>query len=129
MAVTLLMTGYYRHPKLVAANRETGHELAETLWVRGLDYVNEQRSDGIIPTGVPAILTPSRTTKRVDALVNVGLWDVVPAGWYVHDWHVWNRSAAELDAIDKAKREKKAKAGKAGASARWGSRLSSVPNG
>jgi hypothetical protein len=80
VAVTLLMTGYYRHPKLLAANTLTGGELAEVLWVRGLDYVNEHGSDGYVPAGMPLMLTPTKTTARVKALVHVGLPRVEPAG-------------------------------------------------
>lgn len=126
MAVTLLFTGYYRHPKIVAANNLSGGELAEVLWARVLDHCNEYGTDGLVMRGVPEQVCPRQTKKRVEALVQVGLWDVVPGGWQVHDFAEWNRSAAELNARAAAKSEAKRRAGRAGAQARWGSRLTPV---
>jgi hypothetical protein len=123
MAVTLLFTGYYRHPKFVAANSLSGGELAEVLWARVLDHCNEYGTDGLVMKGVPEQVCPRQTKKRVDALVQVGLWDEVPGGWQVHDFYEWNRTAAELNAKAAAKSEAKSRAGKAGAAKRWGGRL------
>lgn len=123
MPVTFLFTGYYRHPKIVAANQLTGGELAETLWIRTLDHVNEHGTDGLIMPGVPDLVCPRQTKKRIDALVQVGLWDVLAVGWAFHDFHEWNRPAAELAAQKRAISETRSRAGKAGAAKRWGSRL------
>lgn len=124
MPVTLLITGYYRHPKMVAANILTGGELAEVMWSRVLDHVNEHGTDGLIMRGIPDLVCPRQAAKRVSALVQVGLWDVVPGGWEVHDYAEWNRSAAEVNAQARVKREAKSRAGKAGAASRWSGRLS-----
>ncbi len=128
MAVTLLITGYYRHPKMVAANRHACGELAEVLWTRALDHVNEHGTDGFIAAGIPDLLCPKKTAGRVAALVAAGLWDVVDGGWHVHNWSQWNRSAAELQAIEDAKRKRKSEAGKKGAQVRWGGRLAPAPD-
>jgi hypothetical protein len=123
MPVSLLITGYWRHPKMVAANSLTGGELAEVLWSRVLDHVNEHGTDGLIMRGVPELVCPRQTKKRIDALVQVGLWDEVVGGWMVHDYAEWNRTAVELNERARAKSEAKSRAGKAGAAKRWGSRL------
>jgi len=120
MAVTLLMTGYYRHPKMMAANAISGGELAEVLWARGLDYVNEHGTDGFIPTGMPVMLCPTKTTARVKGLVTAGLWDLVEGGWRVHDYDDWNLRASERAKADKEKSEARSRAGKKGAAVRWG---------
>ena len=123
MPVTLLVTGYYRHPKMMTANAVSTGELAEVLWCRGLDYVNEHLTDGFIPAGLPAMLCPTKTAQRVRGLVKAGLWDEVEGGWRVHDYGEWNRPAAELAERARVRSEAKSRAGKAGAAKRWGSRL------
>lgn len=128
MAVTLLFTGYYRHPKLVLANSISGDERAETLWTRGLDYSNEHATDGFIPKGMPQMLTPTKTVARIKGLVQAGLWDEVEGGWQYHDFHEWNRTAEQLEARRAAISKKRSDAGKAGAQKRWQGRLAPVAN-
>lgn len=120
MPVTLLMTGYYRHPKLVAANSLTGGELAEVMWSRVLDHVNEHETGGLVMQGIPELVCPRQSTKRVKALVQVGLWDVVAGGWEIHDYHEWNRTPEQMEAL----RAIRSAAGKKGAASRWGGRMS-----
>lgn len=122
MPVTLLQSGYYRHRKMIAANRITGGELAEVMWTRLLDYANELETGGRIDAGVPEFVCPRQTDKRVAALVAVGLLDVIDDHWEIHDYYEWNRTTAELEALKAAR----SAAGRAGAAARWGGRL---PNG
>jgi hypothetical protein len=128
MAVTLLITGYYRHPKMMAANAISGGELAETLWTRGLDYVNEQANDGFVPIGLPQMLTPTKTLARIKGLVGAGLWIVEDTGWRYHDFLDWNRTAEVLNARKAVISEKRAAAGKKGAEVRWQGRLLPVAN-
>jgi hypothetical protein len=123
VAVTLLFTGYHRHPKMMVANGIAGDERAEVLWTRGLDYANEHGTDGFIPKGVPQILTPTKTAARIKALVQAGLWDEVEGGWQFHDFLEWNRTAEQLDARKAAISKKRSEAGKAGARVRWQGRL------
>lgn len=122
MPATILYTGYYRHPKVVAANTLTGGELAEVLWTRVLDHVNEHDTHGLIMQGIPEVVCPRQTKKRVDALVQVGLWEVVAGGWEIHDYYQWNRTAEEMDAL----RATRSASGKKGAEARWGNRPGTV---
>jgi hypothetical protein len=129
MPVTLLMTGYYRHPKFVLANSISGGELAEVLWSRALDYVNEHGTDGFVPTGAPQIVCPTKTAVRIKALVQAGLWHPTENGWEIHDFLEWNRAAAELNAKAKAKSEVRRQAGRKGAAARWGGRIDRPDDG
>lgn len=128
MAVTLLFTGYHRHPKMLAANAISGGELAEVLWTRGLDYVNEHGTDGFIPKAMPQSLTPTKTAARIRGLVDAGLWLPTPDGWQYHDFLNWNRTAEDLDARKAAISKKRSEAGKKGAATRWNGRLSPVAN-
>lgn len=122
MPVTILVTGYYRHPKMLAANAASGGELAEVLWCRGLDYVNEQQNGGFIPKVMPAMLTPTKTAARIKGLVGAGLWIQVEGGWQVHDYFGWNRTPEELEEL----RRHRSAAGRKGAAKRWGGRLEDV---
>lgn len=114
MPVAFLMTGYYRHPKLLAAG-----EAAEVLWARALDYTAEHGTEGKIPTGAPGLICPIRTQARIDALVKNKLWEPIDGGWLIHNYLVRNRTelekAARREAISKARSE----AGKKGADTRW----------
>lgn len=128
MAVSLLITGYYRHPKMLHANSLSGGDLAEVLWTRGLDYVNEHGTDGFLPSTVPRLLTPTNTARRIRGLVGSGLWLEVDDGWAYHDFLEWNRPADELQARSAALSAVRSAAGKKGASKRWHGRLQPVPH-
>lgn len=128
MPVTLLFTGYSRHPKLATAVANAG-PWAEVLWVRALDYCNEHGTDGLIPPGIPDVLIGRPAKKYVAALVDVNSWEPALGGAHiVHDFDEWNRPAVELQQRNRQVSEAKSRAGKAGAAKRWGSRLPS-PNG
>lgn len=125
MPVSLLITGYYRHPKMVHAVATAG-PWAETLWCRGLDYCAEHGTNGHLPLGSLDMLgVPDRHAKKAAAaLVSSGLWHRHDDGSHTyHDYLEWNRHAAELEQRRREKSEAKSRAGKAGAAARWGSRL------
>lgn len=86
------------HPKLVNAG-----PVASWLWICSLVYANRLLTDGKIETRVlptlGAISHPERAAKR---LVEVGLWEVLPDGWQIHDYHDFNPHADDI----KRKREK-----------------------
>lgn len=129
MPVTLLFTGYSRHPKLATAVAKAG-PWVEVLWVRALDYCNEHGTDGLIPPGIPDVLIGRPAKKFVTALVEVNSWEQgLNGAFIVHDFEEWNRPAAELAQRSAAKSEAKSRAGKAGAAKRWGSRLPAAANG
>lgn len=118
MPVAFLITGYYRHPKMLAAG-----EAAETLWARALDYAAEHGTEGFIPTNAPLQICPTKTKARVAALVRERLWDVVEGGWQIHDYLEWNRNQAEQAARKEAVSRARSAAGKKGMATRWGSRI------
>ncbi len=129
MAVALLFTGYYRDPKLAAATHEVG-PLAEVLWVRALDHCAEKNTGGFMAPGIADQILGRRASKYANALVRHGAWyesTVVSGAYEVHDYHEWNKSTAELEEQRRAKSESKRRAGRAGAAARWGSRLPVAP--
>lgn len=122
MAVALLFTGYYRHPKMMSANAAAGAGfVAEVLFTRALDYCAEHGTDGHLSPGVPDQLLGRRASRAVKALVAAGLWEVDAerGGHLVHDYLEWNRTAADLARRSETKR----RAGKKGAQVRWGGRL------
>ncbi len=86
------------HPKIVKAG-----PVASWLWICSLVYANRLLTDGKIETSslpiLGAISHPERAAKR---LVDVGLWDVVPGGWQIHDFHAFNPHAVDV----KEKRER-----------------------
>lgn len=118
MAVTLLFTGFTRHPKI----RRAG-EPAAWLFVCGLEYCAEFSTGGFIPKESVDAFGLKGTRARVDRLISVGLWYDRGSDYEVHDYAEWNLSAIEQAERAKAKHDAKVKAGKAGARKRWGSRL------
>ncbi len=118
MPVSLLITGYYRHPKMLAANAVAGGEAAEVLWCRGLDYVNEHGTDGFIPYTMPTLLCPTKTAARVRGLVQAGLWDEVEGGYHIHDYLDFQPSAEKVRKERQKTAERQARAKEKRAEAR-----------
>jgi uncharacterized phage protein (TIGR02220 family) len=81
------------HPKLLAVSPVAGW-----LWVCGLGYANDHRTDGALPgRGLPAVApTVVRPMKYAEELVKAGLWEVSETGWTIHDYHHYQPSVAEL---------------------------------
>lgn len=111
------------HPKVLKAGGA-----AAWLYVAGLCYSQAHLTDGIIPAvAVPrlidydslASLNPlSRqyvaTLRRVvqelcTSLVDHGLWELVPGGYRIHDYHDYNSTAESVRTRREATREKIAK--------------------
>lgn len=69
------------------------------MWSCGLMYANRQDArDGFIPEPMLAMLYPFTKPKKLAAkLVEVGLWEVVPGGYKVHNYEKWNETADERD--------------------------------
>lgn len=78
---------------------EAGEE-AELLFVRGLAFcAGNPASDGYITDKQVARVVGagmSDLAERVQALVQVGLWERLPGGYNVRSWLKWNKSAVEL---------------------------------
>ncbi len=81
-----------RDPKI----RRAGPD-AELLYIRGLIYLKQSDSDGIIPDYDLDVVGAGlkNITKSRDALVRVELWDAVEGGWVCRSWLKWNLSQAE----------------------------------
>ena len=84
------------------------------MWVRAGSWSMQTLSDGYVPDEIASQLG---TTQQAARLVDVGLWDKVPGGFSVHDFHDYNPSAADV----RRKRAARSAAGRAGAAERWGS--------
>lgn len=124
MAWVKLTDDFTEHRKLLEAG-----PLASWLWVVGLAWSNRNGSDGKLPRAVVprlanfdgvGVYTGTYSGQDVDVqdlaatLVNVGLWEEVEGGFYIHDYSDYQLTTDELASM----REKKSAAGKAGASAR-----------
>lgn len=104
-AYAKLSATYYRDDSLLRAGDQ-----AEVLFTRGLAFCAEASSDGyitdlqvthVVGIGLKAL------QKRLDALVNEGVWEKVDGGYVVRSWLKWNRSAAEVGMVKKKDRERK----------------------
>jgi len=101
-----LDAGFPDHPKVVGLT-----DAAFRLEVSAMCYTARNLTDGM----VPAAWVPGRLTRSAGALVTAGLWVPNDSGWELHDWHDWQRSRAQVEAVSKARAE----SGRRGAHARW----------
>lgn len=91
--------------------------LAAWMHVCGIAYCNRHLTDGFVPEIVaPRLMDHAEYGEGVDdltgRLTEVGLWewDADRLGWWIHDYHDYQPSAAE----EKAKRKAKQEAGRLG---------------
>lgn len=91
--------------------------LGVSVWACWLDvcamgYATEYLTDGFVPEAIVKGLDPRLKTPYILAaqLVEAGRWHVVPGGYQIHDFLVYNPSAAEV----RAELESKVAAGKIG---------------
>ena len=110
MACVYLDDKFPRHPKVMAAM--SMHAQAPWLFICGLAYCREHLTGGHMPSLVVPMLTPGFKGAMKDALVTVGLWEVVSGDIQVHDYEDWNQSE------DEQREARSAKASRA-AAARW----------
>lgn len=100
------------HRKMLAAG-----PAACWLWVCGIAYSQRQLTDGFIPDlALPmvGVTGASRAKKLADALVSVGLFEVVDGGYRVHDYHDHNATAIEARQHKAVLSERRAEAGRRG---------------
>jgi hypothetical protein len=92
-----------RHPKAMQAG-----PMACWLYVCGLCYANEHLTDGYIADTAVSSLAPSLPRPRVHAraLVEAGLWEAAEGGFRIHDYHVFNPTAARIKAEREANRDR-----------------------
>lgn len=100
MAWVKLDDQFTDHPKIVAAGPQAGW-----LHVCAMCYASRYLTDGFIPINVIPRLMTGNTTKLVETLVAVGLWETAEGGYQIHDYLEYNPSRADTLAA----REKDAK--------------------
>jgi hypothetical protein len=94
------------HPKVTRAG-----DMASWLFVCGLCYAAQYLTDGRIPRAqVRRLTTLRRPEEFVAKLLEVGLWEEDGDDYVIHDWHVYNPSAAEVKARRNDDRIRKASA-------------------
>lgn len=102
---------FFLHPKAIAAGKD-----GRVLFLAGLCYCASQLTDGKIVTPTLKLLAATADVKISTArtLEQVGLWEEIIGGFQVHDYLVYNPSAAQV----REARAKKAAAGALGGSKR-----------
>jgi hypothetical protein len=82
------------HPKIVAAGAE-----AAWMYVVALCYSNRMMTDGFIPQNqVSRLVSSVSDNQLVERLIEVGLWEVRtrPAGYYIHDYLIYQPSRSQI---------------------------------
>lgn len=99
---TKLSDEFFRNPKVVAAGRD-----ARDLYLVSLCHCNEHLTDGFIAQNylrrMAADAEIDSATEAALMLVEVGLWDVAPGGYIIHDFTEYNPSKAEVEEERKKK--------------------------
>lgn len=91
MSYAQIDTRAARHLKLARVSGD-----AFRLWVQGLCFVQDQKTDGFIPSDViPSLGLPLPRPELVNELVTGRLWHNVRGGYEIHDYLQWNASASE----------------------------------
>jgi hypothetical protein len=92
------------HPKVAKAG-----PAAAWLWLCGICYCREHLTDGLIPAeAVPTLaMNLPGAKKHAARLVEVGLWELDPSGYRVHDFLDWNPAKSEVLADRNRERDKK----------------------
>ena len=90
-----------RHPKILKAGTRVGGAngpaCALAVFLDGLGYARQHLTDGFVPKQVVAACAlVAHPLTIATALVAAKLWEIVPEGFHIHDYHDWNKSAAEI---------------------------------
>lgn len=102
--------GIADHPKFFDAGRHLGrHGIARAfaVYVAGLAYANKHLTDGFLSESVVKAFKIDRKPCEIGevlAFADVGLWETVPGGWRIHDYHHHNPKSQDV----KDKRERDA---------------------
>jgi len=119
MAFIRLSDGIVSHPKIIAAGEIS--PVSPWLFVAGLGYCRHHMTGGLIPIAVVPTLTTLYKRRAKDALIQVGLWELVlPNTITVHDYADWN------DQEEQQREARKSKA-RAAANARWNGHAQALP--
>jgi hypothetical protein len=82
---------------------------ALALWVTGLAYCNRNLTDGFIPSQVglgQLRYCDGNAVPPIRELEATGLWDEIPGGWEVHDFHDYQPTKEAVLAERAAARER-----------------------
>lgn len=101
---------YADHPKVMGLS-----DGAFRLHTSGILYCARYLTDGVVPNGVAARLTPHFKPGHLTELVSTDLWSAETDGYHIHDYLQWNRSREQI----LSERSRKSEAGKRGAKRRW----------
>jgi len=104
-----------RHPKILRAGAMLGRNgpaQALAMFLEGLSYAREHLTDGVIPDRfVASSLLVECPLDVAKVLVDrrIRLWHRIRGGYRIHDYHDWNRKAAEIREKREKERQKKAR--------------------
>ena len=106
MAWVRIDDGFAEHPKVLKVGGD-----AAWLHVAALCHCNRVQTDGVIHAEMLQRLSDRRAPHRLAAkLVEVGIWDLHPDGWVIHDYLDYQPSRDEMA----ARRQLRAQAGRLG---------------
>jgi len=91
------------------------------LHVTAICYVAAQLTDGLVSAGSLRRIgwACDNLAADVQELCAAGLWEIVDAGYVIHDYLDYNPSKAEVEAHKGQVSAERSKAGKAGMASRW----------
>ena len=112
MAWVKVDDSFYDHPKFL-----TLPPGAVGLWITGLAWSNRNLSDGLVPFAALTRLGYDRETA--EHLEHVGLWELGPDGWIIHDYLSFQPSADDVRHRAERIATVRAEAGRKGAESRW----------
>jgi hypothetical protein len=101
------------HPKFFDAGRHLGrHGIARAfaVYVAGIAYANKHLTDGFLSESAVKAFKIDRNPCEIASVLSfadVGLWEAVPGGWRIHDYHDHNPKAQEVKDKQAADRERK----------------------
>lgn len=92
------------HPKAIAAGNA-----ACGLWVRAGSYASKYLTEGFVAASTVTLL--GGRPRDAKALVDAGLWEVVPGGWMFHQWEGRQptKEQVEQDRAAAAERQRRAR--------------------
>lgn len=82
---------FYDHPKVWDAP-----DCAVALWCRAGSWSSRSKTDGFVPSGMPARLCGD-PEAAVRELLERGLWQRTKGGYLFHDWPDWNLTREQIE--------------------------------
>lgn len=101
------------HPKFFDAGRHLGrHGIARAfaVYVAGIAYANKHLTDGFLSESAVKAFKIDRNPAEIGQVLSfadVGLWEAVPGGWRIHDYHDHNPKAQEVKEKQAKDRDRK----------------------